>query len=108
MERKPTWLGYLHVADVDAATRAIVADGGKVLMPRMDLPVGKIAMVADPMGSPFYVMDPIPATRQACGEERCVRRGETAAHPLERAREPGSCAGRRLSTRSISTSNSTK
>ncbi len=57
---QPTWLGYLHVADVDAATRAIVADGGKVLMPRMDLPVGKIAMVADPMGSPFYVMDPIP------------------------------------------------
>ncbi len=57
---QPTWLGYLHVADVDAATHAIVADGGKILMPRMDLPVGKIAMVADPMGSPFYVMDPIP------------------------------------------------
>jgi predicted enzyme related to lactoylglutathione lyase len=57
---RPLWIGYLHVADVDVATQAIVADGGKVLMPRMDLPVGKIAMVADPMGTPFYVMDPVP------------------------------------------------
>lgn len=57
---RPIWLAYLHVANVDAAVKAIEADGGKVLMPRMDLPVGKIAMVADPMGTPFYVMDPIP------------------------------------------------
>src|SRR5690349_18703038 len=49
---RPIWLGYLHVADVDAAVKAIEADGGKTLMPRTDLPVGKIAMVADPMGTP--------------------------------------------------------
>jgi hypothetical protein len=57
---RPVWLGYLHVNDVDAAVKAIEADGGKTLMPRMDLPVGKIAMVTDPMGTPFYVMAPIP------------------------------------------------
>ncbi|HXC60837.1 MAG TPA: VOC family protein [Steroidobacteraceae bacterium] len=56
----PVWLGYLHVADVDATVKAIEAEGGKSLMPRMDLPVGKIAMVTDPMGTPFYVMAPIP------------------------------------------------
>jgi predicted enzyme related to lactoylglutathione lyase len=56
----PIWLGYLHVTDVDAAVKAIEADGGKTLMPRTDLPVGKIAMVADPMGTSFYVMAPIP------------------------------------------------
>jgi hypothetical protein len=61
---RPCWLGYLHVADVDAATRAIEADGGKVLMPAMKLPVGSIAMVADPMGAPFYVMAPIPPPGQ--------------------------------------------
>lgn len=61
---RPCWLGYLHVADVDAAVRAIEADGGKTLMPRMDLPVGSIAMVADPMGAPFYVMAPIPPPGQ--------------------------------------------
>jgi uncharacterized protein len=56
----PCWVGYLQVTDVDAAVQAIVADGGKVLMPRMNLPVGSIAMVSDPMGTPFYVMTPIP------------------------------------------------
>ncbi|MDE2305201.1 MAG: VOC family protein, partial [Gammaproteobacteria bacterium] len=56
----PTWLGYLCVADVDDSVRAIVADGGRVLMPRTDLPVGAIAMVTDPLGQPFYVMAPIP------------------------------------------------
>src|ERR1700704_5910764 len=44
---RPTWLGYLHVSDVDATVRAITADGGKLLMSAMDLSVGKIAMMAD-------------------------------------------------------------
>lgn len=57
---QPGWFGYLHVAEVDAALQAMVADGAKVLMPKMELPVGTIAMVADPMGTPFYVMAPIP------------------------------------------------
>jgi predicted enzyme related to lactoylglutathione lyase len=57
---QPCWLGYLQVADVAAAVKGIVADGGQLLMARMDLPVGSIAMVADPMGTPFYVMNPIP------------------------------------------------
>ncbi|MFO1467044.1 MAG: VOC family protein [Steroidobacteraceae bacterium] len=57
---RPAWLGYLHVTGLDAAVKAIEADGGRTLMPRKDLPVGSIALVADPMGTPFYVMDPIP------------------------------------------------
>lgn len=57
---RPCWLGYLSVADVDDAVRAIEADGGKLLMPAFDLDVGRIAMVLDPQGVPFYVMKPIP------------------------------------------------
>jgi predicted enzyme related to lactoylglutathione lyase len=57
---RPCWLGYLSVADVDAAVQAIEADGGKLLMPAFDLDVGRIAMVLDPQGVPFYVMKPIP------------------------------------------------
>ena len=53
---RPCWLGYLSVADVDAAVTAITADGGKALMPAFDIDVGRIAMVADPQGLPFYVM----------------------------------------------------
>jgi len=57
---RPAWVAYLHVPNVDAAVQAITADGGRVLMPKMTLPVGEIAMVTDPMGAPFYVMTPVP------------------------------------------------
>lgn len=56
----PCWLGYLYVPDVDATITAITTDGGSVLMPATDLPVGRIAMVADPQGAPFYLMNPTP------------------------------------------------
>lgn len=56
----PVWLGYLQVNDVDATLKAILADGGTVHLPKMTLPVGTIAMVSDPMDTPFYVMSPIP------------------------------------------------
>lgn len=53
----PGWLGYIGVDDVDATLAAITADGGQVQMPARDLPeVGRIAMVTDPHGAPFYVM----------------------------------------------------
>jgi predicted enzyme related to lactoylglutathione lyase len=58
---RPTWLGYIHVPDVDAAVAGINQAGGRALMPAFDIPnVGRIAMVTDPQGAPFYVMKPIP------------------------------------------------
>jgi predicted enzyme related to lactoylglutathione lyase len=57
---RPAWLGYIHAPDVDAAIAAITADGGAVHMPATDLPVGRIAMVSDPQGAAFYIMDPVP------------------------------------------------
>ncbi|MGN6058315.1 MAG: VOC family protein [Sphingomicrobium sp.] len=57
---RPVWLGYIHVTDVDASARDIEQAGGKVLMTH-DIPnVGRIAMVTDPQGAPFYIMKPIP------------------------------------------------
>jgi len=58
---RPIWLGYLSTSNVDASVKAIVADGGSKLMPPWDQPgVGRLAMVTDPDGAPFYLMDPIP------------------------------------------------
>jgi predicted enzyme related to lactoylglutathione lyase len=58
---RPTWLGYVHVQDVDAAVSAIGKAGGQVYMAATDIAdVGRIAMVTDPQGAPFYVMKPIP------------------------------------------------
>jgi predicted enzyme related to lactoylglutathione lyase len=61
---RPCWMGYLYVADVDVEVKAIVAEGGKSLMPAFDLEVGRIAMVMDPQGIPIYVMKPIPPAHE--------------------------------------------
>lgn len=53
----PTWLAYFGVDDVDARVASIVGEGGKVMVPAWDAAgVGRIAMVTDPQGVPFYVM----------------------------------------------------
>lgn len=57
---RPAWLAYVRTPDVDAAVAAITADGGSVHMPATDLPVGRMAMVGDPQGAVFYIMNPIP------------------------------------------------
>jgi predicted enzyme related to lactoylglutathione lyase len=58
---RPVWLGYLNVDDVDSVASAIEQEGGKIQMPPSDIPdVGRIAMVTDPQGAPFYIMKPIP------------------------------------------------
>ena len=62
---RPAWLGYVGVDDTDAAVASIEQAGGKTLMPPTDISnVGRIAMVADPQGAPFYVMKPIPPQGQ--------------------------------------------
>jgi predicted enzyme related to lactoylglutathione lyase len=58
---RPAWLGYIHVADVDRSVASIEQSGGKTYMAPFDISqVGRVAMVADPSGSPFYIMKPIP------------------------------------------------
>lgn len=92
---RTVWLGYLHVADVDAAVSAIEADGGSTLMPKMTLPVGSMAMVADPMGTPFYVMAPLPPPGKPAARSdvfdvaaaQRVRWNELASPDLARARD---------------------
>lgn len=62
---RPAWIGYIHAADVDAVHTAMLADGAKSMMPPWDQPgVGRLAMVTDPQGAPFYLMDPLPPEGQ--------------------------------------------
>lgn len=60
----PAWVPYLAVADIDTALSAIEADGGRALMPRTDIDEGSFAMVTDPQGVPFYLMQPRPPANQ--------------------------------------------
>jgi uncharacterized protein len=49
------------VDNVDASLIAIEAAGGKTLMPATDIAMaGRVAMVADCCGAPFYVITPTP------------------------------------------------
>jgi uncharacterized protein len=61
---RPIWLGYIGVDDVDASVAAAQAEGGKLMMPAWDTPFGRIAMVTDPQGVPFYLMKPVPPPGQ--------------------------------------------
>lgn len=63
---RPIWIGYIHTADVDAKVEAIKADGGKVMKEPWDQPgAGRLAMVTDPSGAAFYLMNPLPPEGQA-------------------------------------------
>jgi uncharacterized protein len=58
---RPGWLTYFSVADVDAATAQAQQLGGAVHMPPTTMgEVGRMAMLADPQGAPFYLMKPTP------------------------------------------------
>ncbi len=47
----PCWLGYISVENVDEAAQAIIADGGRAVMPPFDIAGGRIALLADPQGA---------------------------------------------------------
>jgi predicted enzyme related to lactoylglutathione lyase len=54
----PHWLGYVRVEDTVKMAERVVALGGHVLVePRVDRHGGKLAIVADPLGAPFGLIE---------------------------------------------------
>lgn len=54
---RPGWLTYFGVADVDASVAKLRELGGGVFMDPFDIPmVGRVALVSDAQGVPFYLM----------------------------------------------------
>ena len=49
----PQWLSYMAVADVDKTVAQVRADGGKVLVEPLTVPIARVAAVADPQGAPL-------------------------------------------------------
>ncbi len=57
----PAWCIYYAVDDCDAAVTAVSDAGGATLMPATDIPdTGRIAVLADPAGAVFGVLQPAP------------------------------------------------
>lgn len=55
----PGWFGYIGVDDLEASLAALTAAGGALHMPPTEVPgAGRFAMVADPQGVIFYLMQP--------------------------------------------------
>lgn len=58
---KPAWFPYFHVDDVDASVEQAQGMGAPVFISPMSMEgVGRMAMLADPQGASFYLMDPTP------------------------------------------------
>lgn len=55
---RPNWLNYIRVEDAVKMAAKVVALGGRVLVePRIDRHGGKVAVVADPMGAAFGLLE---------------------------------------------------
>ena len=50
------WMMYFAVDDADATVAKAQQLGAQVLMPAMDIPVGRFAVLADPQGATFAVI----------------------------------------------------
>jgi uncharacterized protein len=78
---RPCWIGYIGVDDVDASLIAIEATGGKTLMPATDIAMaGRVAMVADAGGAPFYIMKPTPPPGSEGGESTAFAAARNHGH----------------------------
>lgn len=89
----PAWLGYIAVDDVDAAITSIKAAGGAVHMDPHDIPgTGRFALVADPQGVAFYIMQDISGETSHAFAADEPRVGHCAWNELSTTDQPGAMA----------------
>ncbi len=55
-ESPPHWLVYFSVADIDTTAAKLKDLGGSICVPIFEIPSGRIAVVADPQGAAFTMM----------------------------------------------------
>jgi predicted enzyme related to lactoylglutathione lyase len=58
VRRYPHWLNFVRVLDSeDAASKAVALGGSVLVRPHVDRHGGKLAVIADPTGAPFGIME---------------------------------------------------
>lgn len=54
----PHWMNYFAVDNTDATVEKATAAGGKVMVPAFDMPYGRMAVLGDPGGAAFSIVNP--------------------------------------------------
>jgi uncharacterized protein len=57
-EVPPHWMVYFAVDDAEAAAKTTSEGGGQVTVPVTEIPLGKLAVMTDPQGAAFAVIEP--------------------------------------------------
>lgn len=57
-EVPPNWMVYLAVADAEATVKTNTEGGGQLMVPVTEIPVGKLAVLTDPQGAAFGIIEP--------------------------------------------------
>jgi len=57
-DRRPQWLPYVPVTDLDKAVTRAVELGATVTRPRVDLPPGAAVVIDDPTGATIVLWEP--------------------------------------------------
>ncbi|MGI9611286.1 MAG: VOC family protein [Acidimicrobiales bacterium] len=52
-----TWSVYFNVGDCDATAKLTTENGGQAILPPTDTPMGRFAVLADPQGAVFQIME---------------------------------------------------
>jgi predicted enzyme related to lactoylglutathione lyase len=52
----PHWMGYFAIDDTDAAVDRALTAGGRLLVPAFDMPYGRMAVLSDPFGAAFSIV----------------------------------------------------
>jgi uncharacterized protein len=82
----PFWSGYIHTPDLDAACAELKSQGGKVYREPWDIAgVARMAVVSDPTGAAFNIMQPLMpdnGARPAVGAQGTVGWNELHAGDL--------------------------
>jgi len=93
---EPAWFPYFHVGDVDRAAAQAQELGARPFMPPWTMDgIGRMAMLGDPQGASFYLMDPIPPADDPDAQSDVFaprRPGHCWWNELETPDEPGSTA----------------
>ena len=72
----PSWMIYFATDDCDSTTAAVVADGGKVHQPPTDIPgTGRFAVLADPQGVAFGLLQPAPGGQGGAFDQKKTGHG---------------------------------